>query len=129
MQAIKPEVGPRQQRRREAAAAALLSARLGVTPDVIKGDMAAVYRRTRSAGGAVAPIFSLSIRQQTELKATRRISGVTWSHIRSFMGGSTSPVASREALRRDRAEAAAERGALVTADSTGAYLVSPRGAV
>ncbi|KAK1860992.1 hypothetical protein I4F81_003578 [Pyropia yezoensis] len=129
VQGVKADVGPRQHRRRRAATAALVSARLAASPASITTAMAAVYRRAQSAGGAVGPFFSLSVRKQTEFKATHRISGVTWAHIRSFLGGRSSGLASREALMRDRAAAAGERGAAVTTDETGAYLVSPRAAV
>lgn len=128
--AVKPKVSTRQDRRRRAETTALVSARLAVSPTAIAAAMSAVYKQAQESHGVfIAPFNSLSVRQQTKFKVANRISSVTWSRIRAFLGGRSSGLASREALRKDMADAASEEGAQVTADSSGAFLVSPRAAV
>lgn len=125
--ARKSVVGPRQERRRRVETNYLVASCLAVTPAEIKLSMAAVYRQARANGGAsVAHSFSLTIRQQTHFKVANRISGVLWSPIRSFLGGRASGLASREVVRSELSTAAAEIGAAVTTENTGAHLVSPR---
>jgi len=58
-----------------------------------------------------------------------RISGVTWTRIRAFLGGASSGLASWEALRRDSDLAAREERNRVTTSAAGAFLLSPRAAV
>ncbi|KAK1860307.1 hypothetical protein I4F81_002896 [Pyropia yezoensis] len=122
-------VGERQDRRRRADAIAQVSTTLCVKPADIASVMVPILRRAQSQGAAIAPFHSLSVREQTRLKVAKRISGVTWAHIRASLGGASSGLACREVLRTDLLAAGAESAAQVTADATGAYLISPRAAV
>lgn len=54
-----------------------------------------------------------------------RVSGVTWTRVRAFLGGSARVLASRVVLLR----AAAEDRNRVTTSADGAFLVRPRGTV
>ena len=58
-----------------------------------------------------------------------RISGVTWTRIRALLGGATSWLSSRKALRSDSDLAAGEGRNGVTTFSGAAFSVSPRAAV
>jgi len=101
-----------------------------IDADALASTMRVVYGVARATGGvAVAPYHRLSERQQLEFKVANRISGVTWTRVRAFLGGAASGLASREVLRRASDLAAAEDHNRVTTTADGAFLFSPRGAV
>jgi len=126
----KVEVGSRQNRRRRAVAAATIQPLFPVAEATdMDGPMRIICGAARTTGAGVAPFHSLSVRQQLEFKVANRISGVTWTRIRAFLGGASSGLASREALRRDTDLAAGEERNRVTTSAAGAFLLSPRAAV
>ena len=68
-----------------------------IDADALASTMRVVYGVARATGGvAVAPYHRLSERQQLEFKVANRISGVTWTRVRAFLGGAASVLASRE---------------------------------
>jgi len=126
----KAELGCRQSRRRRAVAAATVRLIFpAADAAAIAAPMRIICGAARTTGVGVAPFPSLSVRQQLEFKVANRISGVTLTRIRAFLGGATSGLASREALRRDSDLAAGEERNRVTTSAAGAFLVSPRAAV
>jgi len=126
----KAEVGCRQSRRRRAVAAATVRPLFpAADAAAIAAPMRIICGAARTTGVGVALFQSLSVRQQLECKVANRISGVTLKRIRAFLGGATSGLASREALRRDSDLAAGEERNRVTTSAAGAFLVSPRAAV
>jgi len=124
-------VGPCQERRRRAMAVETVR-RLFPSIDAaaLASTMRFVCGVARATGGvAVAPYHRLSAHQQLEFKVANRISGVTWTRVRAFLGGAASVLASREVLRRASDLAAAEDRNRVTTMADGAFLVIPRAAV
>jgi len=128
--ATKAVVGPRQDRRRRNTAASLLSSLTTVDPAEVSAAVSAIARRASAKGGVgVAPLKSLSVRQQTQFKIANKISGVTWRRIRAFLGGRDSGLASLSALRADQVSFSLEAQNQVKTCDEGAYLVSPRAAI
>jgi len=127
----KSVVRPRQERRRWAMAVASVRRLFpSIDADALASTMRVVCGVARATGGvAVAPYHRPSERQQVEFKVANRISGVTWTRVRVFLGGAASGLASREVLRRASDLAAAEDRNRVTTTADAAFLVSPRGAV
>ena len=126
----KAEVGcPQSHRRRVVAAAPIRPLFPEADAASIAAPMRIVCGAARTTGVRVAPFQSLSVRQQLEFKVANRISGVTWTRMRALLGGATSWLSSREALRRDSDLAAGEERNGVRTFSGTAFSVSPRAAV
>eukprot|EP00170_Pyropia_yezoensis_P001344 contig_5934_g1348 len=130
----KVDVGPRQKWRRAAEVAAAVSRVLGVERGFYIAAVKDLCRRARQCGGVVvAPaagaLAPLSARLQTQFIPENNISKKLWQRVRLFMGGATSGLEIREVLRRDLAEAQAEKRNQVISDGAGAFLVTPRAAV
>jgi len=123
-------VGPRQDLSRRNTAASLLSGLTTVDPAEVSAAVSAIARRASANDGVgVAPLKSLSVRQQTQLKIANKRSGVTWRRIRAFLGGRDSRLASLSALRADQVSVSLEAQNQVKTCDAGAYLVSPRAAI
>ena len=77
----------------------------------------------------MAPLRSLSVREQLRFKVSNRISGVTWSRFRAFLAPAVSGMATVQTLRAASAVASAEPSNAVSTTGDGTFLVSPRSAV
>jgi len=77
----------------------------------------------------VAPLRSLSVREQLRFKVSSRISGVTWSRFRAFLAPAVSGMATVQTLRAASAVASAEPANAVSTTGDGTFLLSPRAAV